>query len=144
MTKKAQIIAKLIEEKGYKKRAFAKMIGIPPTTLQSMLTRGIGKASVDNVVKVCRGLGISTEELERMANNTNADYFFGNTESKNTIIPEKESPVLDESITKMFNTLSDKDKKEALRYITFLKMTSETENEISSTFEQKQAGGKNL
>lgn len=32
-----------------------------------MLSRGIGKASVDNVIKVCKGLGITTDDLERLA-----------------------------------------------------------------------------
>lgn len=66
---KAKIIERLIEEAGYKsKRAFAKEIGLPPTTLQSMLSRGIGNASIDNVIKVCKGLGITTDQLEKMAN----------------------------------------------------------------------------
>ena len=64
---KARIITKLIEEAGYSKRAFAEKIGIPPTTLQSMLSRGIGKASVDNVIKVCKGLGITTDILDELA-----------------------------------------------------------------------------
>ncbi|GAB6442033.1 XRE family transcriptional regulator [Bacillus anthracis] len=66
--KKAEIITHLIKEAGYSKRAFAEKIGLPPTTLQSMLSRGIGKASVDNVIKVCKGLGITTDDLERLEN----------------------------------------------------------------------------
>jgi repressor LexA len=68
MANKAKILARLIDEKGISRRAFAEKIGIPPTTLQSMLSRGVGKASIDNVIKVCKGLGIDVEELERMAN----------------------------------------------------------------------------
>lgn len=64
---KAKVLARLIEEKGYSRRAFAEAIGLPPTTLQSMLTRGVGGAAVDNVIKVCKGLGITTDELEKMA-----------------------------------------------------------------------------
>jgi len=64
---KAQILADLIEKQGYSRRAFAEKAGIPATTLQSMLTRGIGGAAVDNVIKVCRALGITVEQLERMA-----------------------------------------------------------------------------
>lgn len=67
MDKKAEVIAKLIKEKGYSKRAFAEKVGIPPTTLQSMLVRGIGRASVDNVIKICQALGITVEELKRLA-----------------------------------------------------------------------------
>ncbi|MNL76272.1 hypothetical protein D3C87_2022140 [compost metagenome] len=29
--------------------------------------RGVGGASVDNVIKVCRALGITTEEMDRLA-----------------------------------------------------------------------------
>ncbi|PHB54541.1 LexA family transcriptional regulator [Bacillus wiedmannii] len=68
---KAEIVTRLIKESGYSKRAFAEKIGIPPTTLQSMLSRGIGKASIDNVIKVCKGLGITTDDLERLTNEKN-------------------------------------------------------------------------
>lgn len=65
---RAKILVRLIKEKGYpSNRAFAEEIGIPPTTLQSMLTRGIGKASVDNVIRICRSLGITVDELQEMA-----------------------------------------------------------------------------
>ncbi|EJS58162.1 MULTISPECIES: LexA family protein [Bacillus] len=70
--KKAEIVTRLIKEAGYSKRAFAEKIGLPPTTLQSMLSRGIGKASIDNVIKVCKGLGITTDDLERLANEENS------------------------------------------------------------------------
>jgi repressor LexA len=65
---KAKIVERLIKEAGYSKRQFAEKIGLPPTTLSSMLSRGLGKASIDNVLKVCKGLGITVEELEEMAN----------------------------------------------------------------------------
>jgi len=64
---KAEIVERLIKKAGYSRRQFAEMIGIPPTTLNSMLNRGLGKASIDNVLKVCKGLGITVEELEKMA-----------------------------------------------------------------------------
>lgn len=67
MDKRTEIIERLISETGLSKKAFAEKIGIPPTTLRSMLSRGIGNATVDNVIKVCRGLGITTDQLEKMA-----------------------------------------------------------------------------
>lgn len=67
MDKEAKVLARLIDERG-SRRAFAEEIGIPPTTLQSMLTRGVGNASVANVIKVCKGLGITVEKLIAMAN----------------------------------------------------------------------------
>lgn len=65
---RTKVIEKLIERNWESKKAFAKSIDIPYTTLSSMLRRGIGNASVNNVIKVCKGLGITTEDLEKMAN----------------------------------------------------------------------------
>lgn len=67
MDSKAKVLAELIDKRG-SRRAFAEEIGIPPTTLQSMLTRGVGRSSIDNVIKVCRALGITVEQLDDMAN----------------------------------------------------------------------------
>lgn len=67
MDKRAEILDKLITDTGLSKKAFAEKIGLPPTTLRSILSRGVGNASVDNVIKVCKGLGITTDDLENMA-----------------------------------------------------------------------------
>lgn len=64
---KAQVVAALIHESGLSRRAFAEKIGLPATTLQSMLSRGVGGASIDNVIKVCKGLNITIDQLEKMA-----------------------------------------------------------------------------
>lgn len=65
-TRMTEILAEMIDQRG-SRRAFAEKIGMPPTTLQSMLTRDLSRASVTNVVDVCRELGITVEELEAMA-----------------------------------------------------------------------------
>ncbi|WIV11381.1 helix-turn-helix transcriptional regulator [Proteiniborus sp. MB09-C3] len=64
--KKAKVLKKLIEDTGSIK-AFAEKADIPYTTLYSILERGVGKASVDNVIKICKTLGITVEEMEEMA-----------------------------------------------------------------------------
>lgn len=64
--KRTLIVERLIEEKWKSRRKFAEHIGIPPTTLQSILKRGVGNASIDNVIKICKGLGITVEQLEEM------------------------------------------------------------------------------
>lgn len=69
---KARVLAKMIDERG-SRRAFAEEVGLPPTTLQSMLQRGVGRASIDNVIKVCRALGITVEQLDEMANKLEKD-----------------------------------------------------------------------
>ncbi|MFC6334299.1 helix-turn-helix domain-containing protein [Paenibacillus septentrionalis] len=65
-TRMSEILAEMIDQRG-SRRAFAEKIGMPPTTLQSMLTRDLSRASVTNVVDVCRELSITVEELEAMA-----------------------------------------------------------------------------
>lgn len=67
IVEREEIIRSLIKEKGMTIKSFAELIEIPYTTLHSMLDRGIGKASVDSVIKVCRALGITIEELEVMS-----------------------------------------------------------------------------
>jgi len=38
-------------------------VGIPYTTIDGMLKRGLHKANISNVVKLCQTLGISADEL---------------------------------------------------------------------------------
>ncbi|MEK3791045.1 helix-turn-helix transcriptional regulator [Paenibacillus sp. FSL R7-0204] len=64
---RAEVLKRLIEETGLNTKAFSEKAGIPYTTLRSILMRGVGGASVDNVLKVCRALGITAEEMERLA-----------------------------------------------------------------------------
>ncbi|WEG13961.1 helix-turn-helix transcriptional regulator [Pullulanibacillus sp. KACC 23026] len=64
---RTEIIRNLINDNFPTMKAFADHIEMPYTTLRSMLERGIGNASVDNVLKVCKGLGITTDQLEKMA-----------------------------------------------------------------------------
>lgn len=44
-------------------REFAEAADLPYTTVHSILKRGIENSSVDNVMKMCRILGITIEEL---------------------------------------------------------------------------------
>lgn len=53
----------LIESKYGNVKAFSEAINIPYTTVRSILERGVGKAQVDNIIKICNGLGISPEQL---------------------------------------------------------------------------------
>ena len=67
MDKRTEMIKELIDKGWKSRRSFAEHAGIPASTLTSMLERGIGNASVDNVLKVCAGLGITTDELLRLS-----------------------------------------------------------------------------
>ena len=66
-TEKATILKRLIKRSGLSIRQFSLKAGIPYTTLLSILDRGVGKATVDNVIKICGPLGISVEQLYNMA-----------------------------------------------------------------------------
>ena len=63
----ARILETLIKEKGYNLKSFALKCGIPYTTLYGIIKNGVGKASVNNIILICRNLGITVEELEEMA-----------------------------------------------------------------------------
>ena len=72
---KAKILEKLIKDQGYSLKAFAEKCGIPYTTLYGIIKNGVGKASVDNIMIICKNLGIKIEELEEMASGlSNKDY----------------------------------------------------------------------
>ena len=44
-------------------REFVKVAGLPYTTMDGILKRGIANASIGNVLKICNALGISADEL---------------------------------------------------------------------------------
>lgn len=67
---KAKILERLIKEQGYSIRSFAQKCGIPESTLYTILKKGVGRASVDNIIIICRNLGITIEELEDMEQGT--------------------------------------------------------------------------
>ncbi len=64
-----QYVKQLIAEKGLSLKSFAADIEMPYTTLLSMLKNGLGGAAIDNVIRVCRGLGISVDDLEEHTGN---------------------------------------------------------------------------
>ena len=64
---KARILEQLIREQGYNLKSFSEKCGIPYTTLYGIIKNGVGRASVDNIILICKALGIKVEELEEMA-----------------------------------------------------------------------------
>lgn len=57
-------LMKVMTEKGYNPSTLSKESGVPYTTIKSMLERNLKNASIDNVIKICKVLGISVESLE--------------------------------------------------------------------------------
>ena len=60
---KEDVVESLIKGSHRTVKDFARAIDLPYTTLLGMLKRGLGTASVDNIIKVCKGLGITVEQL---------------------------------------------------------------------------------
>ena len=46
---KASVLERLIKEKGYSVRSFAQKCEIPESTVYTILKKGVGRASVNNV-----------------------------------------------------------------------------------------------
>ena len=65
---RARILRNIMEEKNMKVADLVRITGIAYSTIKSMLENGIEKTSYVNVCKVCDALGLSTDELEAMAN----------------------------------------------------------------------------
>lgn len=59
-----EFIKNLIKERGFNIKSFAAHIGIPYTSLLSMLNNSIGGAAVETVIKICEELNISVESLK--------------------------------------------------------------------------------
>lgn len=58
-------LKQLIKDNGLTVKAFAKSIDMSYSTLLTMLNEGkIGNASVDNVIKICKGLNITIQNLQ--------------------------------------------------------------------------------
>ncbi len=64
---KARILEQLIKDQGYNLKSFAEKCGIPYTTLYGIIKHGVGRATMDNILIICKNLGIQVEELEVMA-----------------------------------------------------------------------------
>ncbi len=60
---KEKYIKSLMEKKSGSVKAFSEDIELPYTTVRSILERGIMNAKVENVIKICKGLNIKTEDV---------------------------------------------------------------------------------
>ncbi|NOP79619.1 helix-turn-helix transcriptional regulator [Bacillus paranthracis] len=60
---RGEYLLKLIDDKGFTVMSLSKASGVAYTTLRSMLERNLNNASIDNVIKICKVLGIKVEDL---------------------------------------------------------------------------------
>ncbi|MBO1513224.1 helix-turn-helix domain-containing protein [Metabacillus bambusae] len=62
---RGEYLTKLIEDKGFTIMSLSKSSGVPYTTIRSMIERNLTNASIDNVIKICKVLGVKVESLEK-------------------------------------------------------------------------------
>lgn len=65
---------KMLIKKHGSQREFAQYIGMPHSTLFSIL-RNVGGASIDNIAKICKGLGITANDLAMIGEQNNDEYY---------------------------------------------------------------------
>lgn len=70
---RGEYLKKIIDEKGYSIMSLSKESGVPYTTIRSMIERDLTNASIDNVIRICRVLGISVESLNKPHNSVVAE-----------------------------------------------------------------------
>ena len=58
---KARVLEQLIKEQGMNPRSFSEKCGLPYSTVYTILKKGAGKANVNNVITMCKVLGITVE-----------------------------------------------------------------------------------
>lgn len=59
--KRGEYLLKIIEDKGFSIMSLSKASGVAYTTIRSMIERDLVNASIDNVIKICKVLGISVD-----------------------------------------------------------------------------------
>lgn len=96
----------IIKEKGYTIMSLSRESGVAYTTIRSMIERNLKNASIDNVLKVCRVLGIKADDLSKK------EYDLEVLKEKNdkSELPElnsKDEKDIQEELQKMIDGLSN-------------------------------------
>lgn len=60
---KGEFLLKVMKEKGYNTSTLSKESGVPYTTIRSMIERDLKKAAIENVIAICKVLGISVNDI---------------------------------------------------------------------------------
>ncbi len=68
-----QYIKDLIRQNGYTIKEFAGHIGMPYSTLLSIINQSIGGTSIDNCLRICDGLHITLNDLQGVVSKVEND-----------------------------------------------------------------------
>ena len=111
-----------IKEQGTQ-REFAAKIGMPPSTLFSIL-RNVGGASIDNIIKICKGLNIKPDELaeigEEITIPSETKGYYTNSEAVEFAEYLRTRPGA-RMLFSAAKDMSKEDMEETVKYIEFLK-----------------------
>ena len=111
-----------IKEQGTQ-REFAVKIGMPPSTLFSIL-RNVGGASIDNIIKICKGLNIKPDELaeigEEITIPSETKGYYTNSEAAEFAEYLRTRPGA-RMLFSAAKDMSKEDMEETVKYIEFLK-----------------------
>ncbi|MGI6070244.1 MAG: helix-turn-helix domain-containing protein [Blautia sp.] len=99
-----EYIKELIHQHNLTLKKFAQQINIPYTTLLSILKNGLGGAAVDNVIKICRGLDITIEDLQKIIEDDSQDSpFYVNSHERAIISNYRNMPEMQPAIDTILN-----------------------------------------
>ena len=96
-----QYLKNLIKSNGFTIKEFAQKIDMPYSTLLTMLNEEkIGNAAVDSVIKICRGLNISIQELQSVqgTNTSPAEHLVLTEHEKDLILRYRQKPELQNAV----------------------------------------------
>ena len=96
---------------------FALKINMPYSTLLSIL-KNVGGASIDNVIKICKGLNITTDDIEKAVSTNKGYYTNPETAEYAEMLRTRPNARLLFSAAKY---ISKEDMQKAVEYIEFLK-----------------------
>lgn len=108
----------LIKKRGYTIKEFAAFVEIPYTTILSML-KNLGGSAVDSVIKICRGLEITIDDLEKNTNGnkSGAKPPLDLSLHETTVMQAyREQPAMQPAVDKLLGVAADeKDEKEKIQ-----------------------------
>lgn len=76
MMKKNDILKKIMSDKKITIANLSKSTGIPYTTIKSLLDSDLSKSSYRNVCALCHALGLTTDQLEMLAEQSPTQFPF--------------------------------------------------------------------
>jgi len=100
--KRGEYLEKIIKEKGYTIASLSKESGVPYTTIRSMIERNLKNASIDNVIKICKVLGIKADDLAR-------EEYNGDDTSSLPELTSKDERDIQKKLEEIINSLNSTD-----------------------------------